>query len=220
MTGAPLLLPLLLVPLVAAVVLALVGDRKFAPEINILGSAVTFAAGLGLALQVYERGLLHGRGGVLLRRRLQHLPRGAHRVRVDDHGDLQPALHAARARARPGRPRRHALLPRDVPALHLRDAALPADEQRRHPLDRDGAGHPLDRAAGVALPHADRDRGGVEILHPLRRRHRAGALRHRAALLRGREGAGGGGRRAALDQPQPRQRPASSRRCSRWPSSS
>ena len=56
MTGAPLLLPLLLVPLVAAVVLALVGDRKLAPEINILGSAVTFAAGLGLALQVYERG--------------------------------------------------------------------------------------------------------------------------------------------------------------------
>ncbi len=56
MPGAPLLLPLLLVPLGAAVVLALVGDRKFAPEINILGSAVTFAAGLGLALQVYERG--------------------------------------------------------------------------------------------------------------------------------------------------------------------
>lgn len=56
MPGAPLLLPLLLVPLAAAVVLALVGDRKFAPEINILGSAVTFAAGLGLALQVYERG--------------------------------------------------------------------------------------------------------------------------------------------------------------------
>jgi hydrogenase-4 component F len=54
--AAPLLLPLLLVPLVAAVVLAIVGDRKLAPEVNILGSAVTFAAGLGLALQVYERG--------------------------------------------------------------------------------------------------------------------------------------------------------------------
>ena len=56
MSGAPLLLPLLLVPLAAAVVLALVGDRARAPEINILGSAVTFAAGLGLAMQVYERG--------------------------------------------------------------------------------------------------------------------------------------------------------------------
>jgi hydrogenase-4 component F len=56
MPGAPLLLPLLLVPLAAAAVLALVGDRKFAPEINILGSAATFAAGLGLAFQVYARG--------------------------------------------------------------------------------------------------------------------------------------------------------------------
>lgn len=56
MPGAPLLLPLLLVPLVAAAVLALVGDRRVAPEINIFGSAVTFAAGLGLASQVFERG--------------------------------------------------------------------------------------------------------------------------------------------------------------------
>ena len=56
MAGAPLLLPLLLVPLVAAAVLALVGDRRLAPEVNILGSAVTFAAGLGLAFQVHERG--------------------------------------------------------------------------------------------------------------------------------------------------------------------
>jgi len=56
MVGEPLLLPLLLVPLFAAVALGLVGDRRFAPEINILGSAATFAAGLGLAFQVYERG--------------------------------------------------------------------------------------------------------------------------------------------------------------------
>jgi len=48
MPAAPLLLPLLLVPLCAAALLGLVGDRKFAPEINILGSAATFAASLGL----------------------------------------------------------------------------------------------------------------------------------------------------------------------------
>jgi hydrogenase-4 component F len=53
---APLLLALLIVPLTAAIALGLLGDRRIAPEINILGSAVTFAAGLGLALQVYERG--------------------------------------------------------------------------------------------------------------------------------------------------------------------
>ncbi|HET6513972.1 MAG TPA: hydrogenase 4 subunit F [Thermodesulfovibrionales bacterium] len=51
-----ILLILLCVPVVAATVLAFIGDRKIAPEINILGSAATCAAGLGLALQVYEQG--------------------------------------------------------------------------------------------------------------------------------------------------------------------
>ncbi len=51
-----MLLILLVVPLFAAVALAFVGDREFAPEINIAGSAATFIAGAGLALQVYEQG--------------------------------------------------------------------------------------------------------------------------------------------------------------------
>jgi hydrogenase-4 component F len=51
-----MLLALLLVPLGAAAALALVGDRRLAPEINILGSAATLAASLRLALQVYEQG--------------------------------------------------------------------------------------------------------------------------------------------------------------------
>jgi hydrogenase-4 component F len=50
------LLILLGVPLVAALILAFVGDRKLAPEINILGSVATCAAGFGLALQVYDQG--------------------------------------------------------------------------------------------------------------------------------------------------------------------
>src|SRR4030042_790416 len=50
------LLVLLVVPLFAALVLAFVGDRKFAPEINTLGSAATFIAGFGLALKVYYGG--------------------------------------------------------------------------------------------------------------------------------------------------------------------
>jgi len=50
------LLILLVVPLFAAVALAFVGDRKFAPEINIGGSAATFIAGLVLALDVYNNG--------------------------------------------------------------------------------------------------------------------------------------------------------------------
>ncbi|MDO8747046.1 MAG: hydrogenase 4 subunit F [Thermodesulfovibrionales bacterium] len=50
------LLILLVVPLCAAVVLAFVGDRKYAPEINIAGSAATFLAGIALALDVYTNG--------------------------------------------------------------------------------------------------------------------------------------------------------------------
>ena len=50
------LLILLSVPLFAAAVLAFVGDRKVAPEINILGSAATFIAGIWLAFEVYVRG--------------------------------------------------------------------------------------------------------------------------------------------------------------------
>jgi len=51
-----MLLILLGVPLFGAVALVFLGDRKYAPEINILGSAATFAAGLGLALEVYFQG--------------------------------------------------------------------------------------------------------------------------------------------------------------------
>ncbi len=50
------LLILLGVPLFAALVLAFVGGRKFAPEINIVGSAFTCASGIGLAIQVYIQG--------------------------------------------------------------------------------------------------------------------------------------------------------------------
>lgn len=50
------LLILLGIPFFSAVVLAFVGDRKFAPEINILGSSATFAAGIALAIQVYFEG--------------------------------------------------------------------------------------------------------------------------------------------------------------------
>ncbi|MBI5643087.1 MAG: hydrogenase 4 subunit F [Deltaproteobacteria bacterium] len=50
------LLTLLGISLVAAIILAFVGDRKIAPEINIIGSAATFVASIFLALQVYYEG--------------------------------------------------------------------------------------------------------------------------------------------------------------------
>src|SRR5208337_3959998 len=60
-----MILILLTVPLFAAVVLAFAGDMKLAPEINILGSAATFTAGLGLALQVYQHGPMMAAGKFL-----------------------------------------------------------------------------------------------------------------------------------------------------------
>ncbi|MDA8083995.1 MAG: hydrogenase 4 subunit F [Nitrospiraceae bacterium] len=51
-----ILLILLGVPLVAAAALGFIGDRRLAPEINIIGSAATCAAGFDLAFQVYEHG--------------------------------------------------------------------------------------------------------------------------------------------------------------------
>jgi len=50
------LLILLGVCLVAAFILAFVGDRRYAPEINILGGATTFVASLFLAAEVYNNG--------------------------------------------------------------------------------------------------------------------------------------------------------------------
>ena len=51
-----ILLILLGISFFAAVALAFIGDRKYAPEINILGSAATFAAGVALALEVHFHG--------------------------------------------------------------------------------------------------------------------------------------------------------------------
>ena len=50
------ILLLLGVSFIAAVILAFVGDRKYAPEINIACSLVTFAVSIFLAIQVYNHG--------------------------------------------------------------------------------------------------------------------------------------------------------------------
>ena len=51
-----ILLILLGISLFSAIILAFIGDRKYAPEINILGSAATFAAGVALAFEVHFHG--------------------------------------------------------------------------------------------------------------------------------------------------------------------
>lgn len=60
MTGmvntSTMLLILLGVPLVGSAILAIVGDRKGAAELNIGASLATFVAGIGLAIEVYAQG--------------------------------------------------------------------------------------------------------------------------------------------------------------------
>src|SRR5271169_1598806 len=50
------LLILLGIPIAASLALAFIGDRRLAPEVNIIGSAATFVAGVKLAFEVYKRG--------------------------------------------------------------------------------------------------------------------------------------------------------------------
>src|SRR3990172_5950213 len=51
-----MILLLLGVSFIAAAILAFVGDRKYAPEINIVCSMATFAVSIALAIQVYNDG--------------------------------------------------------------------------------------------------------------------------------------------------------------------
>src|SRR3989304_6572451 len=54
---------LLGVNLISAIILAFEGDRRHAPELNILASAATFAVSVALALRVYEEGPFITGGG-------------------------------------------------------------------------------------------------------------------------------------------------------------
>ena len=121
-------------------------------------------------------------------------------VRRPHDRDVLAPVHAHRARARPYRQPATAPVSQHVPALHGDDAGRAHHQQHGAAVGRDGGGDALDRAAGDAVPDAREPRGRLEVLHPVRRRHRAGAVRHDPAVLRGREGAGRRRRgRAALD---------------------
>lgn len=50
------LLILLVIPLAASLLLAVIGDRKYAPEVNIVCSAIACGASVVLGLRVYEQG--------------------------------------------------------------------------------------------------------------------------------------------------------------------
>lgn len=63
MIDAVTLIALLSISLVSAVVLAFIGDKRYAAEVNILGSAATFAVSLLLGAEVYISGPMTTAGG-------------------------------------------------------------------------------------------------------------------------------------------------------------
>ncbi len=196
---------LLGIPLAGGTFLALWGCRSYAPEINALFSFLTLLAAALLTHRIIERGPDDGGRGLVLHRLVQRLPGRAHRLRRLHHGAVLASLHAHRAGARPAQRAASAPLPQQLSDLHRRHAAGADHQQHGHPVGVDGGGDARHRAAGVAVPHPGFAGGGLEILHPVRRRHRAGAVRHHPALLRGGKSAGLGRHGAAVDAPERRQ---------------
>ncbi len=96
-----------------------------------------------------------GRWQVFLRRRLQCLPSGSDLIRLDDDCDLQQEIYEKRERARPCGTHPHEVLSCHVPALHIRHAALPADQQCRGVVDCDGASHAFHRSARLSISHSE-----------------------------------------------------------------
>ncbi len=130
-----------------------------------------------------------GAGAYLLRRRPQHRLHRAQHLRRLHHQRLQRQLHRPRARDRPADAGLPALLPRHVPGPDVRHEPGAARQQHRPDVGGGRAGDADHRADGRHLPHARGARGGVEILHPRQRRHRARAVRHHPRLPGGAAGA-------------------------------
>ena len=210
-------------PLLGALVLGVVGARRWAPELNVAVSLVTFLAACALTARVIESTATSS----IAHEQFFIDPFNVFLVtltalRRPHDLALLASLHARRDRSRASHRGAAASLSQHVSALHDDDADRAHDQQHGAPMGGDGGGNALHRTAGDAVSHAGESRGRVEVLHPLRRRHRPGTLRHDPPLLRRRERswAPRASTRAPVDTPQCRQRVNSSPQCSALRSSS
>ena len=148
-----------------------------------LAAASLTAPGGGWATRGHRR--------AVLRRRVQCVSGGADHVRRADHLDLLAALHAPRA-ASTGKTgeRGMRVYHSHVPGIHGHHAGGAHHRQPRAAVGGGGGRDAGDGAAGVVVSHARRRGGGLEVLHPVRCRHRPGAVRYGPDLLRGRARAG------------------------------
>ena len=83
-----ILLSLLCISILVALILAFVGDWRYAPEVNIGGSLLTFIVSLVLALQEHFRLYL------LLCRLPEYIPGRPDHPGLNHDRHLQPPLHA------------------------------------------------------------------------------------------------------------------------------
>ncbi len=163
-------------PLFGALALGVFGARRGAPELNVAVSLVTFIAACALTARVVSEGPL-----VMAHEQFfidpstcswsRSPPSSASPPRFSrgrtcgwemDHGRLSPP------RLRLYHSMYQLFMTTIVDRTH--------DQQHGALMGRDGGGNSLHRAVGYAIPHPSEPGGRMEILHPLWRRYRAGAL--------------------------------------------
>ena len=197
------------------------GARRWAPELNVAVSLATFSPPASLTARVSVRATCWSGARAVLRRSLQCLPGGAHRLRRTHDRAVLATLHAIEISTAASVPRRlrlyHSMYQLFMATMLL---ALLTNNMGLLWVAMEAA--TLSTVLLVTLYRtAAEPRSRVEVLHPVRRRHRAGAVRHDPAVLRRREDPGRPGReRAAVDAPERRQGPARTDACSASPSSS
>ena len=206
---------ILIIPLVAAGLLAVLPGYRLTARLNVLASLLTFLAALSLFVAAAA-----GAGRLFPDRRPQHRLHRAVELRRLHHLDLQRELYRPRARDRAADADLSPLLPRHVPGADVRHEPRADGELDRRDVGGDRDRDADHRADGRHLPHPRGAGGGVEILHPRQRRHRARPVRHHPRLHGGAAGGRRGHRRDALDRarrPRRRVRPGLPQRRLRLP---
>lgn len=107
------------------------------------------------------------------------------------HGDFQPSLHAERAA--PRLTARMLRLYHSMYQLFVFTMPTAPDQQHGGAVGGDGGGVITTTVLLVGLYHRRPASSGMEVLHPVRRRHRPGTVRRYPAVFRGREVLGAGG---------------------------
>ena len=180
---------ILLTPLLAAAILAVLPGYRIGAALNVLACLVSLAFALLLLSQRPPTGQLSAG------RRSQYRLCPVELLHRLHHQRLQRLLHRSRTAGRQAGDPAYAFLSRNVPADAVRHEPGAAGQQYRPDVGRGRTGDADHGADGRPLSHRRGAGGGVEIFHPRQRRHRSGAVRHHPGLSRrasgGRRGNGG-----------------------------